>query len=159
MYRFKGGENAGRTLTQVLLRDASIWVWFESWAEDKPALRKALKEFNRLRRKLRRAPIRAKCYGRDCKRRAKWMTLPLYYRGGYLPRPYFWCDKHEPWEESGISGKLPIHFDVVKVLKDKLGQKQIHRRIREAMGIPKGTKITEKFAKEFFANLPQSPSN
>jgi hypothetical protein len=37
---------------------------------------------------------------------------------------------------------------------DKGGQKGIFKQVREALGIKKGTRITEEMAKRFFANLP-----
>lgn len=82
------------------------------------------------------------------------MTLPMDYRGRYLPSPYYWCSKHEPWEDSGISPKLPIDFDVIELFKDKQDRKVIQRHVREVVGIKKGTKITEDFAHIFFVKLP-----
>ncbi len=83
------------------------------------------------------------------------MTLPLDKWGRYWTSPYYWCDEHHPWEkESGISDKLPVHFDVIKEFGfDKRGQKDIFMHVREALGIKKGTRITEEMAMRFFAKL------
>jgi ferredoxin-NADP reductase len=57
MYRFKSGKFAGMTVEQAMLRDASRQYSIADWATDKPHLRRMVKEFEALRRKLRRARI------------------------------------------------------------------------------------------------------
>ncbi len=153
MYRFMTGQYAGKSLEEVLLREARVWSWLDSWTEDKPKLKPLRDEFDRLREKLLQAPLSVRC--RQCRTTAKWMTLPIDNKGEYLALPYFWCDEHEPWEKlSGISEKRPIHFDILKPLRNKRSQKAIHRCIREALGIKKRTRISEQYAREFFENLP-----
>jgi hypothetical protein len=80
------------------------------------------------------------------------MTLSVAHYG-VLPDPYFWCDKHEPSDYAGITEKVPVHFDAIKLFEDKWGQRQICKRVRVACGIHKGTRITEDFAANFFASL------
>lgn len=151
MYRFKSGKYKGKLLEEVMLRSAPGLYRRAEWASDKPDLRMIVDEFERLREKLRRARIYAKC--RDCGKKAKWMTFEEDLRNRYLPRPSYWCNKCKPADDYGISGKIPIHFDAMKYFPEKWGKRQIHKDIREALGIKKGTRITETFAKNFFATL------
>ena len=66
---------------------------------------------------------------------------------------YYWCDVDGPWEKSGISEKLPIRFDVITYGSDKLDRKTLFVSVREAIGIQKGKRITERFAMDFFKRL------
>jgi len=136
-----------------MLRRAPDLYRLAEWAEEESILPKMRKHFSRLRRRLEHARLYVHCKDPRCGRTAKWMTLPRFHRGGWLPRPYYWCDEHGPWETSGISPKLPIHFDTIRAFRDKWGQKKTHKRIRQALGIKKGTRITEEFALRFFAKL------
>ena len=83
------------------------------------------------------------------------MTLPIDNRDRYRTSPDYWCDEHEPWEgESGMSGKLPVHFDLIEKFPFyEGGQKAIFMQVRKALGIKKGTRINEEMAKRFFAKL------
>jgi len=81
------------------------------------------------------------------------MTLEEAVGGGYMPSPFMWCDKHGPADPDFESQKMKIEFDAMSLFKT-LHQKGIFcRRIREALGIDKGTRITEDFAHRFFAKL------
>jgi hypothetical protein len=133
-----------------------IGNWGVAGSGDRADRREILAEFNRLLMKLSRARIYKRCREEGCGKRAKWMTLPVDKKG-YLASPYYWCDDHGPWEkERGISEKLPIHFDVIEDFGfDKQGQREIFQEVRGALGIPKGTRITEDKAKRFFADLSQ----
>lgn len=152
-YRFKHGKFAGKTMEQVMLRRAPDLYRVAAWAEAEGILPKMLKHFALVRQKLEHATVHAHCSDPRCGRKAKSLTLPSFYRGGWLPRPYYWCDKHGPWETEGISPKLPIHFDTIKAFSDKGGQQKIHKKILRALGVKKGTRITEDFAHRFFAHL------
>jgi hypothetical protein len=153
MYRFKSGRFVDKTMEQVLLRKPAGLYCLIEWAERESILPKMQGHFEQLRKKLRRARSVEKCHDPDCKRGAKWLTLPYSYPEGLLPQPYYWCDRHGPHETEGIGPKLPIHFDTIKAFRDNWGQKEISKCIRQALGIKKGTRITEQFAKRFFANL------
>lgn len=153
MWRFKSGRYAGKTIEQVLLRNPAWLYRLIDWAERESILPKMQSYFGHLRKKLMRARSVEKCDEPDCNRHAKWLTLPHSHPIGWLPQPYYWCDRHGPHETEGISPKFPIHFDVIRVFRDKWGQKEISRCVRHALGIKKGTRITERFARQFFANL------
>jgi hypothetical protein len=153
MYRFKSGKFAGKTMEQVILRNPSALYDRVEWAENEQILPKMRSPFDQLRKNLKRARSVRKCQGPDCKRRAKWLTLPYSYGLDLLPQPYYWCDRHGPHETGGISQKLRIHFDVIRAFKDKWGQKEIGKCVRHALGIKKGTRITKGFAIWLFARL------
>jgi hypothetical protein len=153
MYRFKSGQFEDMILEQVMLRNAPDLYRMVDWAERKTILQDMRDDFDKLRKRLTRARIHEHCCHPRCGKTASWLTLARFYRGGWLPHPYYWCDKHRPSEPDGISNKLPIHFDTIKALRDKRGQRTIHKRLREALGISKGTRITEQFARRFFAKL------
>lgn len=153
MYRFKSGQFEDMILEQVMLRNAPDLYRLVDWAERKSILQDMRDHFDKLRKRLTRARIHEDCYHPRCDKTAKWLTLPRYYRGGWLPNPYYWCDKHGPWETDGISPKLPIHFDTIKALSDKRGQRELHKRLREVLGVTKGTRVTEEYARRFFAKL------
>lgn len=80
------------------------------------------------------------------------MTFEEATGGGYLPFATMWCSKHVPSDDF-ISQEVPIHFDAISMFETR-GEKRIAcRRIREALGIKKGARITEAFARCFFAKL------
>jgi hypothetical protein len=64
-----------------MLRSAPRLYGVAAWAKekvpDKPWLRPLLREFNRLRRLLWRAPVKVSCGGRNCKRQASMMSFYL----------------------------------------------------------------------------------
>lgn len=156
MYRFKSGQFKNMQIECVMLRYAPALYRLVDWAEDKPHLARIVRDFNRLRAALRRAPVRVACAGRNCKRQPKWMTLPLDYNNDLLPSPYFWCDKHDPGEEvTGITQKLAIHFDVQRLYPAKRDQNAIHHSVLRALGIKKASRVTERFAITFFDGLSQ----
>jgi hypothetical protein len=139
-----------------MLRDAPYLYRLAAVSADDAERKTMLAEFDRLRLMLRRARIHGNCYKDGCAKRAKWMTLPIDQAGRYWASPHYWCNDHGPWGESGISDKLPVHFDVIKQFRyDKSGQKDIFRQVREALRIKKGTRITEEMANCFFADLSQ----
>lgn len=152
MYRFKTGKFAGKSMEQVMLRNAPDLYEIAGWATDKPQLDSLLREFNHLRRALQEAPIVVSCAKSGCKRHPETMTLPIGPDRYYWPAPYFWCRKHEPWEKDGISPKLPIHFDTLDSFRDKKNRSAVHKSVLAAYGIKKAS-ITERFASRFFANL------
>jgi hypothetical protein len=153
MYRFKSGKFAGKTMEQVLLRKPVGLYRLIEWAKKESILPKMQRHFEQLRKKLRRARSVEQCHEPGCKWRTKWLTLPHSYPVGWLPEPYYWCDEHGPHETDGISQKFPIHFDVIRVFRDKWGRKEISKCVRHALGVQKGTRITGRFAAQFFANL------
>jgi len=153
MYIFKTGKFAGKTMEEVILRNPTALYRRIAWAARESILPKMQRRFEQLRKKLRQARNVEKCHDPGCKRGAKWLTLPHSYPVGWLPQPYYWCDRHGPHETEGISPKFRIHFDVIRVFRDKWGQNETSKCIRQALGIKKGTRITATFAKQFFANL------
>jgi hypothetical protein len=164
-YRFKSGKFAGKTMEQVILRNAPRLYQIAAWARkevaEKPRLRPLLREFDRLRELLRDAPVSVRCLPKGCKREPRWVTFALDWAEHYLrPGPDFWCDKHGPLEEEDTdqdeSRKLRIHFDSLRQpgYGDRRSQKAIHLGMLEALGInKKPTRITEAFARRFFSNL------
>jgi hypothetical protein len=153
MHRLKFGKFEGMALEQVMLRKAPDLYRIVKWAERKSIFQDMRDDFDELREVLTRARIHVPCCHDGCRKTAKWLTLRRFYRGGWVPDPYYWCDKHGPWESDGISPKFPIHFDTIKAVTDKRGQRTLHKHLREAIGITKGTRITEEFARCFFAQL------
>jgi hypothetical protein len=155
MYRLQVGDYAGKTLAEVMLRDAPYIYRLAFVSEKKQINTEMLVEFKRLRIMLRRARISTLCREEGCKRKAKWVTLPMDTKMHYLASPYYWCDDHGPWEENPrISNKHPIHFNLIKLFAhNKVGQKAIFKDIKEALGIKRGTRITEEMATSFFDDL------
>ena len=154
MYRFKFGKFRGKTMEQVLLRYAPDLYQMASWARDKPHLRPLLNEFRRLRQKLGETPILVHCSQPGCKRTPQQMTLPLGPDRYYLPAPYFWCRKHGPSEDEGISPKLPIELGTISSFNKKKNRSAIHKSVLQAYGINRNrSSITEGFAIRFFAKL------
>jgi len=83
------------------------------------------------------------------------MTFEQAHRG-YLTIPYMWCDRHENPDEWGYSEKVGIGFDALKLFHIKEDKRIVWKRIIRAWGIKKGTRINERFAIDFFANLGSS---
>ena len=138
-----------------MLRDAPHLYRLAAVSKDKPERAQMLKEFNLLRSKLGRARIFVRCGAEGCGRTARWMTLPVDKKGRFWASAYYWCDEHEPWQVSGISDKLPVHFDVIREFRfDEPGQLEIFRKVKGALGIRKGTRITEEMAINFFETCP-----
>jgi hypothetical protein len=165
MYKFKAGKFAGKTMEHVMLHSAPRLYGVAAWAKekvpDKPWLRPLLREFNRLRRLLWRAPVKVTCDERNCKRRASMMSFHLYGVENTLTfGASFWCDKHGPSrypdEEEEESPTIPLHFDALKWAGygDRQSQKAIHLAVLEGLGInKKPARITEAFARRYFAKL------
>ena len=116
-------------------------------------MHRLVEEFERLRTKLREAPIVVRCAKGGCERTPTRMTLPLGYENYYWPNPDFWCRKHRPWEDERNSGKMPISFDTVQSFGRKKNRAAVHRSVLIALGITKRSRIGEKYAHNFFANL------
>ncbi len=70
-----------------------------------------------------------------------------------MPSPFMLCDKHGPGDADFESQKMPIEFDTLSLFKTLHEKRIFCRRIREALGIEKGTRITEEFASEFFSKI------
>ena len=156
MVRMPLGQYKDETVARLLLRRS--WDLFRLRAKqsDNPELKEVWCELDRLQRLLQKAPIFKSCAEPRCNRRVRRLTLPMGY-GGFYPSPYFWCEKHGPWDKEGISSKLPIDFELVDMFwKRKYEQRGMHTRLREAFGIRKGTHITEEFAESFFRRLEEN---
>ena len=148
-----------------MLRSAPRLYWRAAWAKeevsDKPWLRPLLREFNKLRRLLWRAPVMVSCCVRNCKRPASMMSFYLDWVEENLTRgANFWCNKHGPSkydeEEEKESPTIPLHFDALKWAgySDRQSQKAIHLAVLEGLGInKKPARITEAFARRYFAKL------
>jgi hypothetical protein len=127
------------------------------WARDKPRLFRLVREFEKLSATLRRAPIVVHCSKSGCQRTPNRMTLPLGYDRYFWPDPNFWCRKHEPWEHEGITVMMPISFDTLESFRQKTNRAAVHRAVLTALGITKHrSSISEKYARDFFANLSSS---
>jgi len=81
------------------------------------------------------------------------MTFPVDKEGWCRVDPYYWCDKHSPWEKRGISQKYDIHFDAIRRMKTKAEQQMLFTKLKIVYGIAPGTRITKTFAQTFFAKL------
>jgi hypothetical protein len=158
-YRMTFGKYQGKTMEEVFLRNPSWLYGIVKWAENKSIYPEMQSHFEKLRKRLMRARSIERCRDSGCKRRAKWLTLPYSHGLGLLPQPYYWCDEYGPDEMEGISQKLRIHFDVIREFTDKWGQKEIGKHVRHALGITKGTRITEDFAVGFFSTLRRARSS
>lgn len=152
-YRFKTGEFAGKTMEQVMLRRAPSLYSMVKWAADQPHLHNLVEAFGRLRDKLSNAPIVVHCGRTGCKRTPVDMTLPLGYDGYYWPDPSFWCRKHGPPIDGEIHVKMPISFDTLTSFQQKKNRSAVHRSLLKALGIKRPSRITEKFACDYFASL------
>jgi rhodanese-related sulfurtransferase len=153
MHRFKSGQFEGMTMEHAILRKAPAFYGMMAWAKDKPRLSHLVAKFERLRDKLREAPIVVHCAHLGCKRQPTRMTLPLGYDNYYWPDPDFWCRKHEPWEDERNSGKMRISLDVIDSFEEKKNRVAVHRAVLIALGIKSRSKVAEKYARNFFANL------
>lgn len=161
MYRFKHGKFAGRTMEHVMLRSAPRLYSMAAWAANKPHLQPLVREFDRLRRALRQAAVKVECQESSCVRQPKSMTFALDWVENYLrPGPRYWCDRHGPpqnEEDDDESAKIPIHFDALRDRGDRRSKKAIHLGVLEGLGVNKRpSRITEKFAHRFFADLSVS---
>jgi hypothetical protein len=155
-YRFKTGPFAGKSMEHVFLRYATELYRKARWAkrEQRPQLAALVAEFERLRRKLRNAPIVTRCAKSGCKHEPNRMTLPLGYDHYYWPDPDFWCRKHGPSEEDERnSGKMEITFDAIDSFREEKNRVAVHRSVLIGLGIKRRHLITEKYAHEFFASL------
>jgi len=151
-----------------MLRSAPRLYGMAAWAKvkvlDMPRLRPLLLEFKRLRRLLRRAPIVVSCRRKNCKRPASRMSFYFEWRDKYLmPGASFWCNKHGPSrypdEEEEESPALPLSFDTMRQpgYGDRQSKKAIHLAVLKGLGInKKPARITEVFARLYFAKLSQS---
>src|SRR4029453_12635366 len=134
MHTFKSGPLRDLSIEEAVLRDAPSLYKIMDWAikKDIVQLRGAVRDFNILRRKLLNAPITAKCAQSGCQRIPRSMTFPIDNEGFCHPSPYYWCEKHEPWQRSGISQKYPIHFDAIKQMKTKFEKESIFKKLKIA---------------------------
>ncbi len=155
MHRFSSGQFEGLTIEQAMLRDAPALYGIVEWARDKDieGLRSMIRDFDVLRGKLLHARINAICAKTGCNLPVRSMTLPLDREGWNRPRPYYWCNAHEPLERSGVSPKQAVHFDATKHIKTKHQKDVMFKKLRLAFGIKSGTQITEQFAQDFFDAL------
>jgi len=79
-----------------------------------------------------------------------------------LPGALYWCDRHDPsqypeWEEDERP-VMPLQFNALREpgYGDKNSQKAIHLAVLEGLGIEKKpSRITEEFARRYFAKLSQ----
>jgi hypothetical protein len=153
-YRFKNGKFKGKTMEHVMLRYAPDLYSRANWARDQAHLSRLVRSFDNLREKLQDAPIVVHCAEHGCKRTPTTMTLPVGYDHYYWPDPSYWCRKHGPGVDGEIHVKIPISFDTIESFEEKKNRKAVHRSVLNAFGIKKRrAQITEKFAREYFANL------
>jgi len=155
MHTFRTGKFQDLTIEQAMLRDAPHLYQIMDWTKDEDItrLKNALQDFDILRKKPRQVRVTKECAQKSCHRTPRSMTFPIDKEGCERPAPYYWCDKHDPWERSGISEKYPIHFDVIRLMNTKYEKKSIFEQIKIVIGIVKGTRITREFARKFFAEL------
>jgi hypothetical protein len=83
------------------------------------------------------------------------MTFEQATGGGYLPYPFWWCRKHGPDDPDFESEKMPIDFAAMDLFRTVHEKRIFCRHIRKALGIKKGTRISETFAHRFFAHLAE----
>jgi hypothetical protein len=76
----------------------------------------------------------------------------LGYDHYYWPDPSFWCRKHGPSADGEIHVKFPLSLDSLPSLGKKNGS-AVHRSVLKALGIGRRSRITEKYAREYFASL------
>lgn len=155
MHRFRCGQFAELSVEQAMLRDAPALYEIVKWArrEKIERLGGMIQDFEQLRRKSFRALITAQCTETGCTLPVHSMTLPVDREGWCRPSPYYWCDGHKPWERSGVSEKLAIHFDAITRMKTRREKELMFKELRIAIGIAPRTRITECFARNFFAAL------
>ena len=158
MHTFGSGRFRGLTVEQAMLCDAPRLYSLMQWARKKGirGLANALRDFDALRQKLRKAPIKVKCKRSGCGATARSMTFPIDREGRYGLYPEYWCDEHEP-SEGGVSEKFAIHFDSLRAMKMKGEKKLLFRELRRDLGIADGTRITREFAENFFAGRDVLP--
>src|SRR5436309_1277562 len=142
LHRFKSGKYEGKTVEEVFLRDAPHLYRLKAAQKTGPIV----DAIDRLRDRLRRSKIIVRCG--ECGKRACRMTFPVE-SGTYWNEPYWCCDRDEPPEKRGISGKMPIHFDAIRHFTGKKYQAAAHKEIREAF-VKKGVRINEEFGLKFF---------
>jgi hypothetical protein len=155
MHTFRAGDFKDLTVEQAMLRDAPRLYGLMKWAHEQSisGLKNAVQDFDILRRKLRQAPVTAHCAQSGCQGTPCSMTFPVDKEGWCRVTPYYWCEKHEPWQRSGISQKYSIHFDAMRLMKTKFEKETIFRKLKIVFGIAPGTRITKEFARNFFAKF------
>jgi hypothetical protein len=158
VYRFKSGKFEGKTMELVMLRYGPDLYWRVGWARDKPHLWRMVRGFEQLRTQLSHGPIVVHCAESGCRRTPNRMTLPLGYDGYYWPDPTFWCRKHDESREDGApSVMLLLSFDTLESFRQKKNRAAVHRALLTALGITKHrSRISEKYARDFFAKLSSS---
>ncbi len=89
MHKFGSGHFEGLTVEQAMLRDAPILYRIMEWArqDNIRKLKNAVQDFERLRSKLRKATITARCAKTGCTLPVQSMTLPIDREGWYRPSP------------------------------------------------------------------------
>jgi hypothetical protein len=153
VFTFRSGAFNGLTVEQAMLRDAPRLYDLAKWAKNKPNLGRMLWDFELLRRKLLKAPVTTNCAAPNCRNEALWMTFPIGKDGYFWRGPYYWCNRHEPWRESKVSPKVRVHFDAMRHFRTAGDKDAVFISVRRALGIKKGTKITQEFAHRYFSKL------
>jgi hypothetical protein len=157
MYRFGFGRLKGMTMEHAMLtrtpRLHEIAAWAQEKVDTQPNLGPLVSEFRLLKKLLNRAKVKKRCGQTGCEKRARWMTFPVLMNRGFVMRPYLWCDRHGPTDYSGISQKVSIEFDSMDMFSTRGEKKTFCREVIAAWGVPKGTRITESFARRFFMAL------
>lgn len=153
MFTFRSGPFSGLTVEQAMLRNAPCLYDLAEWAKNKPNLGRMLRDFELLRQKLRSAPVTTNSAAPNCRSEVLWMTFPIGKDGYFWRGAYYWCNRREPWQDFKISPKVRVHFDAMQYFRTAGDKDAVFISVRQALGIKKGTKISQEFAHRYFSKL------
>src|SRR5580704_17143683 len=150
--RFKG-----LTVEQALLRSPADMYDRGRWAirecENQPYLVRLARRFQKLWELFCQAEAAAaKCTESGCKGAGRLMSFTRR-DSGLSPSPEFWCERHGPGDPDFDTPKMPISIREIWRFNTKGDRRRFAKYIRYALGIPKGTRITEEFANRWFADI------
>jgi len=140
---FKTGQFKGSSIEQAFLTRYAELKNFIKWARKQDNLTGIVKQFNRLEKIISdKKLITHSCSSTGCGRPAEFLSML-----GNSPQPYFWCDKHEPWESRAIKRKISFKF--ASNLSTKTEQRFFCKVLHKALGVKR---VTKKNADSFFYN-------
>ena len=147
-YVFKSGKFKGKSIAQLYLTRYPELVNFIKWARDKPNLSGAVLSFDSLNSKITNVKLIAEhCFYRDCSNPAPYMSVVRASTGELVPDPYFWCERHKPWEDVK---KEPISIQASTRFTHEYDQRLFLKTLCNNIGIQR---VTKRVAEDFFNSI------
>ncbi|MEE8398332.1 MAG: hypothetical protein V3S89_04950 [Desulfobacterales bacterium] len=143
---FQTEKFRGKSLEQVYLTDYAELEGQMEKERRKDSTSAIIQEFDELRQiVLGRKTMASICRIPSCSRPGVKLSLYPAPGRGWVPRPYFWCEEHEPWSKR--AGVLAISFDVSKLFKSKVDQRIFCKNLCRELGMER---VTKELAHSFF---------